>query len=206
MAPAHSPPSPLGYLVPPSSPVLPYVASPNVEAASSAPVSSNAALIASPPVLSSLFPGVAAAPAVAEAPAIVMPPGLKPPPGNGPLNLGIPSGVRRLQVPAHQQSSYQRQPTYQPDYAGYYNDERRRTAARRQLLQGYRNSLNSYSQRQWALNRYYPTSNYQRMDITSSKNTIQRRYRQTDDADLHDQGNPKLHKSRGEKSCDFTKI
>jgi len=135
-----------------------------------------------------------------------MPPGLKPPPGNGPLNLGVPSGFRRLQDPAHQQSSYQRQPTYQPDYAGYYNDERRRTAARRQLLQGYRNSLNSYSQRQWALNRYYPTSNYQRMDITPSKDTIQRRYRQTDDADLHDQGNPKLHKSRGEISCDFTKI
>ena len=212
VAPGQSSSSPVGYLVPPSSPVLPYVASPNLEAAASAPLppyaapgakaaspqSPAAGLIPSPPVIPSLLSGVAAAPAVPEAPAIVMPPGLRPPPENGPPNLALPGGVRRLQIPVPQQRSYQRPASYQPDYTGYYGD-RNRAADRSQSLQGYRNSPYSNTQRHWSSRPYYPASSYQRMGIPSYRNTFQRRYRQTDDV-VFDQPNAKLSSSGNEKT------
>ena len=185
-------PSSLGYLVPPSSPVLPYVASPNLEAAPSAPNPSYAAPPSAALISSVLVapPGVAAVPVVAQPPAIIMPPGLKPPPENRLPSLAFSGGVRRLQIPERQQNPYQHRPTnYQPDYATYYGGYNA-AADRRQSSHGYQTSSYSNSPPQWGSNRYYPASSYEKMGIPS-KNSYQRTYRQTAEA-VKDQGKFKL--------------
>ena len=183
-------PSQLGYVVPASSPLLPYVASPNVPVASSnAPLSYAApgakavpaqppsGLISSPPVMASLLPGIASSPTDPQAPAIVMPPGMRPPPGNGPLTLALAGGVPRLGIPARRHIPFQRQADYQPGYPGYYGYTNTRTYRRHDAL-SYRNS--QYPNQQWFSKRYYPASSYLRKGVPS--NTFRRRYRQTVDA------------------------
>ena len=142
--------------------------------------SPSAGLISSPPVIPSLFTGVAAYPAITQAPAIVMPPGLRPPPGNGRLKLGLPGGVPRLGTPTRQEIQYRRPANYQPSYAGYdgYKNSRR---YQRHNPVSYGNSRARYPyfQQQWLSKRYYPASSHLRRGITST-NTFQRRYRQTE--------------------------
>ena len=168
------------------------MASPNLEAAPSNAAISYAAsranaitaqspsagLISSPPVIPSLFTGVAASPAITQAPAIVMPPGLRPPPGNGRLTLGLPGGVPRLGTPTRQQIQYRRFPNYQPGYAGYYGYKNGKRYQRHNPV-SYENSRYPYFQKQWYSKRYYPASSHPRRGITST-NTFQRRYRQTE--------------------------
>lgn len=119
--------------------------------------SPSASLISSPPVIPSLFTGVAASPTITQTPAIVMPPGLRPPPGNGRLTLGLPGGVPRLGTPTRQHIQYRRPTTYQPGYAGYY---------------GYKNSRR--------YQRHNPVSYGNSRYPYASTNTFQRRYRQTE--------------------------
>lgn len=170
------------------------MASPNLEAVPSnaaisyavprakeiAAQSPSAGLISSPPVIPSLFTGVAASPAITQASAIVMPPGLRPPPGNGRLKLGLPGGVPRLGTPTRQEIQYRRPANYQPSYAGYdgYKNSRR---YQRHNPVSYGNSRARYPyfQQQWHSKRYYPASSHLRRGITST-NTFQRRYRQTE--------------------------
>lgn len=184
--------------MPASSPLLSYVASPNMEAPSSsaslsyaapgakAAAAPSAGLISSPPVMPSLLTGLASSPAIgtAQAPAIVMPPGLRPPPGNGPLTLALPVGAPHLRIPARRQLPYQRPANYQPDYAGYYGYKNTRTDRRHNPL-SYRSS--QYPQKQWYSNRFYPASSYPRRGVASA-NTFQRRYRQTDHKRSTNQG------------------
>jgi len=191
-SPIASTPSSLGYVIPASPPSLPYVAFPNLEAAHSnaaisyaAPgakpmpaQSPSASLISSPPVIPSLFTGVAASPAITQAPAIVMPPGLRPPPGNGRLTLGLPGGVPRLGTPTRQHIQYRRPTTYQPGYAGYYGYKNSRRYQRHNPV-SYGNSRYPYLQKQWYSKRYYPASSHPRRR-NASTNTFQRRYRQTE--------------------------
>ena len=178
----------LGYVIPASPPSLPYVASPNLEAApSNAAISyavpgakampaqtPSAGLISSPPVIPSLFTGVAASPAITQAPAIVMPPGLRPPPGNGRLTLGLLGGLPRLGTPTRQHIQYRRPANYQPGYAGYYGRR-----YQRHNPVSYGNSRYPYFQKQWYSKRSYIASRHPRRRIAST-NKFQRRYRQTD--------------------------
>lgn len=140
--------------------------------------SPSASLISSPPVIPSLFTGVAASPTITQAPAIVMPPGLRPPPGNGRLTLGLPGGVPRLGTPTRQHIQYRRPTTYQPGYAGYYGYKNSRRYQRHNPV-SYGNSRYPYLQKQWYSKRYYPASSHPRRR-NASTNTFQRRYRQTE--------------------------
>lgn len=195
-----STPSQLGFVIPASSSSLPYMASPNLEAASSsAPISyaapgakavlaqsPSAALISSSPVMPSLFTWVASSPAITQAPAIVMPPGLRPPPGNGPLTLAQPGGVPRLGTSSRRHTPYQRPANYQPGYAGYYGYKKSRGYQRHNPV-SYRNSRYPNFQKQWYSKRYYPASSYPRKGIAST-NMFQRRYRQTEDERRNNRG------------------
>jgi len=189
-SPTKSATNQLGYVIPASPP--PYIASPNLEAASTSTAFSYAApgakaissqspsagLISSPPVKPSLFTGVTSSQAVTQAPAIVMPPGLRPPPSDGRLTLRLLGGVPRLETPTQRHIQYQSPANYQPGYAGYYGYTNSGRYQRHNPV-SYRNSRYPYFQKQWYSKRYYPASRYSRRGITS-RNKFQRRYRQTE--------------------------
>lgn len=197
----QNPPPSVGYLMPPQSPGLPYVAPPNLGAVPPAIAnpavagvqSPSAALISPSSLLPSLVPGAAAVPSVGRAPPVVMLPGLRPPaPQTGPRFLDLTGGVRRLKIPSRQNGSYQRHVNYQPGYTRHYGDENR-DDAQKQSYQGYQNSPYS-NQGQWNTNSYYPASSYQRTRGTASVNTYQRRYRRMEGR-IHNQGKTGILKS-----------
>ncbi|PFX16174.1 Fibropellin-3 [Stylophora pistillata] len=131
MALSSGAPGQLGYVLPVSSSLLPYVASPSAAPAPStnslAYVASKAVpaqlpsvgLISSPPAIPSLLAAPSSSPAVAQAPGIIMPPGLSPLRGNGPLSLALPEGTPVFGLTARRQTLNQRSRNYGPSYASY---------------------------------------------------------------------------------------
>lgn len=188
MTPVQSPTGPVGYLVPPSSPVLQYVPSPNVKASAVKPVSpdtarkskgalpqsSSAALIPSAPLQPSVTAPVSAVP---EPPVIVMPPGMKPPPPheNGILNPASFQGARRLQIPANRENS--RQTGYQNGYKGYIGID---ADKRQPSSQSYTNSQYSNIQRKLGYSSY-PVNSYPYQTTSFGSTSLQRSYRHIQD-------------------------
>ena len=164
MALSSGAPGQLGYVLPVSSSLLPYVASPSAAPAPStnslAYVPSKAVpaqlpsvgLISSPPAIPSLLAAPSSSPAVAQAPGIIMPPGLSPLRGNGPLSLALPEGTPVFGLTARRQTLNQRSRNYGPSYASY-NGYTSRNANRGNNQQNY--GRYPYTRTNWYSNQNY---------------------------------------------------
>lgn len=185
MALAPVTPGQIGYVVPASSSLLPYVASPSLAPAPSnslpyvpskaAPAQPpSAGLISSPLAMSSLLAAPSSSPKVAQAPGIIMPPGLSPPPGNGPVTLALRGGTPVFGLAARRQTLNQRSRNHGPFYSSY-NGYTSRSANRRNNQQSYRHY--PHTRTNW-----YSNPNY--------ANPFQRSYRRVNKKkrSSHDQG------------------
>lgn len=186
MALAPVTPGQIGYVVPASSSLLPYVASPSLASAPStnslpyvpskaAPAQPpSAGLISSPLAMSSLLAVPSSSPKVAQAPGIIMPPGLSPPQGNGPVTLPLRGGTPVFGLAARRQTLNQRSRNHGPFYSSY-NGYTSRSANRRNNQQSYRHY--PHTRTNW-----YSNPNY--------ANPFQRSYRRVNKKkrSSHDQG------------------